>query len=114
MHMMDEAKTNGTKATKMIASFLETGDAGGGGSGGGGGKKKKKKAITGGASRSQSAGALDTTNQLGPKPSAPSLEKRLEAQASAGEPGGDVRPYVSPYDTADMGAEEAAPATVTF
>eukprot|EP00620_Florenciella_sp_RCC1587_P018944 CAMPEP_0182573454 /NCGR_PEP_ID=MMETSP1324-20130603/20224_1 /TAXON_ID=236786 /ORGANISM="Florenciella sp., Strain RCC1587" /LENGTH=611 /DNA_ID=CAMNT_0024788569 /DNA_START=90 /DNA_END=1925 /DNA_ORIENTATION=- len=112
MHMMDEAKTNGTKATKMIKEFLETGEGGGGG-GGGSKKKSKKKAITGGASRSQSAGALDTTNQLGPKPSAPSLEKRLEAQAGAGETGGDVRPYVSPYETGEMAAEEA-PATVTF
>ena len=94
----------------MIKEFLETGSPGGGGGGGGGGKKKKKKAITGGATRSQSAGALDTTTNLGPKPSAPSLEARLEAQAGGGG-AGDVAPYVSPYE---VGAQEAAPATVTF
>ena len=82
MGMMEEAKRNGSKATKMITNFLNSqGDAG------------KKKGRKSGMKRSQSAPG-DEPAPLGPKPDAPSLEARLAGEDTGLAP----MPYVSPYE----------------
>jgi len=98
MGMMEEAKRNGSKATKMITNFLNSqGDAG------------KKKGRKSGMKRSQSAPG-DEPAPLGPKPDAPSLEARLAGEDTGLAP----MPYVSPYETGPDPANAAAPAEPTM
>jgi len=101
--VMDEARTNGNKASKLIKQFLAPkSDSGGPGSSGslGGTGKKAPKRLTNGSKRAPET----MSSPLGPKPEAPGLEDRF-ADPGMSMPG----TYKSPYDEAQGHAT-----TVTF
>lgn len=111
LKVMEDARANGNKASKLIKEFMappssdllgSSSGSGGGGGDAGAAKKKKKKLALG---RSAAPGP---SSPLGPKPSAGSgLERRLDPSAGNQPP----LPYVSPYD---LPADPSLAATVTF
>jgi hypothetical protein len=106
IRVMEDAKANGNKASKLIKKFLNksssSGDGDGGSGGGGGGGTKKKKALTAGAS----SGGGAPPEPLGPKPAG---GRGLEAKFDHSDPRLEQAPYVSPYD-----GEMDPTTTVTF
>jgi hypothetical protein len=97
--VMEDAKANGNKASKLIKKFLSSGSVT---SETGEGKKKKgqRKRI----SQAKTAPLSDSTQPLGPKPVSNTLEARFDSTTD-----GQPNAYISPYDTDGGGT-----ATVTF
>ena len=112
--VMEDARANGNKATKMIKMFMAPGALTGGatpaGGGGEAGAKKPKKKLTLGARTAPEAdlgGGGGSSSPLGPKPANDSLEERFNPGGGPAAPG----PYVSPYD---LPADPGASTTITF
>ena len=96
MRIMEEAKSNGARASKLIADSIKNMTPGAGGGATGKGKGKPK--------RSKSAGDVSGPPPLGPQPEAPAnMQGSMKSQAPP-----PAQPYVSPYE-----GGEAPPASKT-
>lgn len=107
MRIMDEAKSNGARASKLIKDSVKSmntpadskkrSKSAGGGSGG------RDKSLA----RSKSA-EPEALGALGPQPEAPA---HMSMKTSASQP--PAQPYVSPYDLGETGGGGGAPAAKT-
>jgi len=106
IRVMEDAKANGNKASKLIKNFLNksTSSEDGGGGGGSPSSKQTKKALLTNGGGMPGSGA--PPEPLGPKPPG---GRGLEAKFDQRDPRLEQAPYLSPYD------EPADPTTtVTF